>query len=51
MKIISNHTPIVIDPFSKVAIELKKKKKDKKCCEKFKKKKGKFCKECPCNWA
>lgn len=31
-------------------IELKKKKKKKDCCEKFKKKKGKFCKECPCNW-
>lgn len=32
-------------------MELKKKKKKKDCCEKFKRKKGKFCKDCPCNWA
>ena len=30
--------------------ELRKKKKKTTCCEKFKKK-GKFCKSCPCNWA
>jgi hypothetical protein len=49
VKIISNCT-IIQEPFLRATVELKKKKKEK-CCEKFKKKKGKFCKECPCNWA
>ena len=33
------------------SLQLKKEKKKKKCCEKFKKKKGKICKKCPINLA
>jgi len=41
------NTTAIISPLVSEPISLKKK---DKCCEKFKKKKKKFCKNCPNNW-
>ena len=40
----------IFEQKSQEIFDLRKKKKKATCCEKFKKK-GKFCKSCPCSWA